>query len=125
MKTFLCGCGKTIQVDDIDFEDVMKHSWHCGKGTIVQRSSRINGEKDHISLGRFLLLMAPNLFPDHINRDIHDNRRENLRVATRSQNGANRKVMSNNTSGFRGVIYLPKLEGKKPWRAQPKKDGKY
>ena len=32
-----------------------------------------------------------------------DNRKQNLRLATRSQNNANRRVFKNNTSGFKGV----------------------
>lgn len=40
---------------------------------------------------------------DHRNMDRRDNRIENLRLATRSENGANRKVYSNSKSGIKGV----------------------
>lgn len=40
---------------------------------------------------------------DHINGIKCDNRWCNLRLATKSQNGMNRGVQSNNTSGFKGV----------------------
>ncbi len=40
---------------------------------------------------------------DHKNRDSLDNRFSNLRVATQSQNMANAKLRSDNTSGFKGV----------------------
>jgi hypothetical protein len=40
---------------------------------------------------------------DHINCDGRDNRLANLREATASGNGANRKVSRNNTSGLKGV----------------------
>lgn len=40
---------------------------------------------------------------DHINGDPSDNRLCNLRIATHQQNIQNRKVNSNNRSGFKGV----------------------
>jgi hypothetical protein len=40
---------------------------------------------------------------DHWNLNGLDNRRENLRIATQSQNNANKGLLSNNTSGFKGV----------------------
>jgi hypothetical protein len=38
-----------------------------------------------------------------------DNRRKNLRISTTSQNGMNRGKQSNNTSGFKGVSFSPRL----------------
>ena len=52
---------------------------------------------------------------DHINGDRADNRIENLREVTRSQNRRNSKKPSTNTSGHMGV-YLNKKKGK-PFRA--------
>ena len=42
---------------------------------------------------------------DHINRDTEDNRIENLRLASNSENACNRKMFSNNTSGCKGVSW--------------------
>lgn len=42
---------------------------------------------------------------DHINGIRDDNRISNLRLATRSQNNANSKVASHNTSGYKGVWF--------------------
>jgi HNH endonuclease/AP2 domain len=44
-------------------------------------------------------------FVDHINRDRTDNRWANLRPATATQNLANGKLRSDNTSGYRGVTW--------------------
>lgn len=41
---------------------------------------------------------------DHRNLDGSDCRRSNLRLATRSQNGANRRRPRSNTTGFKGVV---------------------
>lgn len=57
---------------------------------------------------------------DHINRNHLDNQRENLRLASRSQNAINRELQSNNTSGYRG-IWL-QCDGKK-WGATLKFHG--
>lgn len=52
---------------------------------------------------------------DHMNGDKLDNRRNNLRTVNHHQNGLNRGVPSNNTSGVKGV-YWHRRDRK--WRAQ-------
>lgn len=42
---------------------------------------------------------------DHINQNSLDNKIENLREATQSQNCANQKLKKNNTSGYKGVTF--------------------
>ena len=42
---------------------------------------------------------------DHKNLSKADNRRDNLRAATNSQNQANRPVSKNNSSGYKGVSF--------------------
>ncbi len=59
---------------------------------------------------------------DHKNRIRNDNRISNLRLATRSLQAANLPRNPNNTSGYRGVSYVPtqnynKTRRKKPWIA--------
>lgn len=63
------------------------------------------------------LILAGQL-ADHVNHDTLDNRRSNLRPATRSQNVANTRKKPNCTSRFKGV-YRHAFG----WRAQVKKNG--
>lgn len=63
----------------------------------------------------------PALGIDHRNRVPNDNRWDNLRLATKSENGANEGLRKNNTSGFKGVTWS-KVAGK--WMAQIRTHGK-
>lgn len=51
---------------------------------------------------------------DHINKNPLDNRRNNLRAATISQNGMNSNIQTNNTSGITGVCWH---KSKEKWTA--------
>jgi hypothetical protein len=66
----------------------------------------------YMGVGRFFahrlafLLMTgewPSDFVDHINRDKSDNRWENLRVVSQSENAKNRTINKNNKTGVSGV----------------------
>ena len=56
----------------------------------------------------------PDKHIDHINRDRLDNRWANLRLATHSQNQANRPPPISNTSGFKGVTWH---KNRRKWQA--------
>lgn len=58
---------------------------------------------------------------DHRNGNSLDNRRENLRHSTHSENARNRGKQRNNSSGFKGVYWYKRSH---KWRAQIQLDGK-
>jgi hypothetical protein len=60
---------------------------------------------------------------DHRNNNSLDNRRENLRLATHSQNQHNRKAYVSNTSGYKGV-FLEKRWTASRWTAIVRINGK-
>lgn len=62
----------------------------------------------------------PKIEIDHENRVASDNRIKNLRLASRSQNAANKGIQANNTTGHRGI--RPRF-GK--WHVQITVDRKY
>jgi hypothetical protein len=57
---------------------------------------------------------------DHIDSNTLNNRRENLRLATYSQNSMNTRISSRNTSGYKGVSVDATGNS---WRAQIKAEG--
>lgn len=56
---------------------------------------------------------------DHVDGDPSNNRIENLRLASSSEQKRNKKVQSNNRSGLKGAYYHAIHKGKK-WRTQIK-----
>lgn len=73
-----------------------------------------------ISLHRFLMEAGPGEMVDHIDGDGLNNRRSNLRVATRSQNGQNRKRQKG-TSQYKGVYWY---RWSTRWKAQITANGR-
>jgi hypothetical protein len=68
--------------------------------------TKVNGRC--VKVHRLIFLMHHGYLPtevDHINGDKLDNRIENLRAATKSQNQQNRKVNKNSKSGVKGVSW--------------------
>lgn len=111
-------------VDDSDFEEVSTRTWRASfsrdKAYAVSGASQ-PPYNDFVMLHNFIMGDPPEGFKwDHKNRDGLDNKRENLRLATRSQNKANGELYKNSTSGCKGVT-LRKERG--TWRAQIRKDG--
>ena len=106
-------------VDDEDYIDVVRYQWYAfenGWGKVYAKCT--SHKVSHRLLHNFLLDM---IGVDHINGDGLDNRRGNLRLATRSQNAINAKKRKNTTSRFKGV-YFDSYTGK--WRAAIHRDGK-
>jgi hypothetical protein len=65
--------------------------------------------------------LTPKMVVDHINGIRTDNRIENLREITYSQNRYNSKLNSRNACGVRGVYFL---KSRKKWKVIIKVDGK-
>jgi hypothetical protein len=106
----------------IDTEDtyrVAQYRWGLNKDGYLQSS--IKSKK--IPLHRFLLNLevGDSKIVDHIDRNIHNNRKSNLRLCSQTQNHGNSSLSKRNTSGYKGVCWN---KYHKKWQAQIRKDYK-
>ncbi len=114
MKKILLTKGKYAIVDDEDYELISQYRWHVTTSGYAKRYSQNKTIYMHRQIYGDCLI-------DHINQDKLDNRKKNLRPCTRSQNQANRKIPSSNTSGHKGVAYDNQ---RKKWRSYIRVNGK-
>lgn len=89
--------GQTAVVDLVDWPAVSQYRW-CADKRKYTFYAKADGGKT-----RLHKLLAPGKEIDHKDGDGLNNRRSNLRDVSGSQNQANRRVSSNNKTGFKGV----------------------
>ena len=85
---------------------VNQRTWRLHSNGYASRYETEGGRAQAVFLHREILgLPRPynGLEGDHINRDRLDNRRANLRIASRSENQQNRPSYTGSTSAYRGV----------------------
>lgn len=122
LKDYIIGIanntGVEFLIDCSNYEMVCKYTWNQNdKGYIYA-----NYKKKKIYLHRLLFnLTQKNQLVDHINHNILDNRKNNLRVVTNSQNQMNRDKPKQNTSGIKGIYWH---KNKEKWQANIQVNGK-
>lgn len=115
----------TALVDDEDYEQLSRFTWHAiGRGR-PGKQYVYAARTEHIGVRKWPVLMHRQILGlekgdlrtgDHINHNTLDNRRGNLRIATKAENLQNREgAKVNSSSGIRGV-YWHKQRGK--WGAR-------
>ena len=97
--------GREFYFDIEDFNKIKEYYWRVRSSRYVTTSiwKPLQKRIEEISLHRFLLDFLDGLEIDHINLCRYDNRKENLRVVTTSQNQMNVGIRKNNNSGVSGV----------------------
>ena len=103
-------------IDASDVHLVSGFNWFALvlKNTVYAMSKGEKPERRNILMHRIIMRTPSDMVTDHIDSDGLNNRRVNLRLATRAQNNRNKRIQSRNTSGFKGVTWH-KDRGK--WRA--------
>jgi hypothetical protein len=122
------GEGEWTIVEPADFYRFGHHKWHLRgnrkKFYAIRDIKTGPGRTKPLSLHREIMNKPKGILVDHKNCDTLDNRRDNLRLATHSQNAQNVPKRKNTSSRFIGVCFNKRYkkwyafigyEGKKIW----------
>ena len=109
------GRGAIAFIDADDFPHVGRYTWRVRDDGYVQRTWMSQYTMRHELLHRFVMNAGPGELVDHRNGDRWDCRKENLRVATLSQNAANRASLAGRT--WKGIF-----QHGETWKARIKVD---
>jgi hypothetical protein len=104
------GEGKFALVDDEDYEYLNQFKWSLNR--YINRGIWSNGRSHCIHMHREILTPPKGKHTDHINRNVLDNRKENLRIATPAQNKQNSPKQKGTSSGYKGVYWN---DSRKKW----------
>ena len=122
MKLIPLTQGKLAQVDDADYDWLNQWKWYYLSSGYAARDIIVNHKKTcilmHVAISREMGFSSP----DHKNRNRLDNRRENLRPASRAQQRQNTGLRSDNISGYKGVSWKA---SRKRWTADITVAGKH
>jgi hypothetical protein len=102
------GKGKVdVMVDYIDRHLVNGYSWYMNDLGYAVTSVKNNGKRTTMKLHRLIMGLdfGDKREIDHIDMNKLNNRRSNLRICDTAENGRNKKLRVDNTSGFKGVCF--------------------
>ena len=107
-KITLYNSSKQAMVSDEDYTELLHHNWYLHpRGYVVcyQRTARYNGRRCTF-LHDFLMRPPDGMQVDHKDHNGLNCQRDNLRIATHSQNHGNkRKPGGKHTSKYKGVSW--------------------
>ena len=121
MKQIKLTQGKYAIVDDEDFEWLNQWKWYANKDHKTYYARRHEGKKI-VKMHRLILNASIGTEVDHKNHDGLDNRRDNIRICTFSQN-QHRRATTKGVSAYRGVYQLNHSPNYK-WASQIRANGK-
>ena len=99
MKIIYLKNGDKVLVDDEDFKWLNQWKWQSNqKGYIIRMKyvNKKNRKWEYIKMHRLIMNVSKNFQVDHINGNVRDNRKINLRIVTNAQNQRNKKICIKN-----------------------------
>lgn len=102
MKEIFTSKGKAIQVDDEDYDWLNSYNWHVNSNGYAFRNYGHKSKQKYMHR-EILGLTERGQIGDHKDRNRLNNQRSNLRLATATENSANRSLIANKTSKYNGV----------------------
>jgi hypothetical protein len=104
MKVIDSVSGIQIQIDDEDYVWASQFKWYKDSHGYAYRNAKINGRWTTVRMHRELLNAPCGMDVDHIDGNILNNQRSNLRVCSHAQNCRNVTIRKNRkTSQYKGV----------------------
>jgi hypothetical protein len=97
------GEGKYAIVSAEDYTELNNYIWYVNGCGYAIRNIVKDGKPKGILMHRQIMNTPDDKVTDHINGDRLDNRRSNLRIATRAENNRNTPGTKGSTSDFKGV----------------------
>lgn len=119
MKEIKLTQGKVALVDDEDFEWLNGFKWCADKNNYSFYAVRVSMGKKIYMHREILNISLLKTLADHKDRNGLNNQRDNLRIATRSQNNTNKTPMG--ISKYLGVVWHGQVS---KWMARVSKDSK-
>lgn len=110
-EVILGNSSRRALVDDEDYEKVSSYNWYLvdqdGDRLSYAQANvlRSRGNRSYKSTVRMHVLLTGYRRTDHIDHDGLNNRRSNLRTASFSENGANRRANRRSASKYKGVSW--------------------
>lgn len=108
-KLKLSNSNKEILLDDEDYEKLGQFTYWLRKDGYACRTEHYYEGRKQIAvvicIQWEIMKRQKDRVIDHINRNTLDNRKQNLRICTLSENQINRPKPRNNTTGYKGVVY--------------------
>jgi hypothetical protein len=119
----LTKCHSIALVDDDDYEELSKYKWssktaRTGYYAFIYIWNKETKQTKAIGMHRMVINCPDGYIVDHINHNGLDNRKENLRIVTKSQNSMNTQKNKKNKYGYKGVALIGKRNRNKPYAGQ-------